>query len=99
MKNLIQRDKKRRYLFQKFEKKRLGLLALTHNKKLPQDIRWKASQILADLPKNSSKTRIRNRCIITGRGRAIYRQFRLSRILLRKLGSQGDIPGLRKSSW
>jgi len=99
MKNLIERDKKRRYLFNKFEKKRLELLKIIHNKALPQNIRWQATQKLFSLPKDSSKTRVRNRCVLTGRGRAIYRQFRLSRIMLRDLGSKGYIPGLRKSSW
>jgi small subunit ribosomal protein S14 len=99
MKNLIERDKKRRYVFNKFEKKRLGVFAITQYKTFPQNIRWKASQIVAGLPKDSSKTRIRNRCVITGRGRAVYRQFRISRILLRNLGGKGNIPGLRKSSW
>jgi len=99
MKNLIERDKKRRYLFNKFEKKRLELSSIIHNKALPQNIRWKATQKLASLPKDSSKTRLRNRCVLTGRGRATYRQFRLSRIMLRDLGGKGFIPGLRKSSW
>jgi small subunit ribosomal protein S14 len=61
--------------------------------------RFEARLKLAELPRNSSKTRIRNRCDITGRPRAFYRKLKMSRIALRQLGSSGQIPGLVKSSW
>jgi small subunit ribosomal protein S14 len=65
----------------------------------PLDERFKAQLKLAQLPRNSSKTRIRNRCEVTGRPRAYYRKLGMSRIALRELGSKGLIPGLVKSSW
>ena len=61
--------------------------------------RFAAQMKLSELPRNSSKTRIRNRCELTGRPRAFYRKFRLSRIAIRELASNGQIPGMTKSSW
>ena len=69
------------------------------NKKLPLEERFKAQQKLSKLPRNSAKTRIRNRCEITGRPHGVYRKLRKSRIALRQLGLQGKIPGMIKSSW
>jgi small subunit ribosomal protein S14 len=99
MKNLIERDKKRRNLVLKYERKRITLKYTLCNKTLLTSIRWQAGLDLSDLPKNSSKIRLNNRCIITGRGKAVSRAFRLSRIMFRTLVSSGDISGLRKSSW
>jgi small subunit ribosomal protein S14 len=67
--------------------------------KLPPEERFGARLKLAELPRNSSPTRVRNRCELTGRPRANYRKFKLSRIALRELASQGQIPGVVKSSW
>ena len=95
----IQRNLKRIKLVKKFLKKRESLKKLIKNKKLPLDERFDAQLKLAKLPRNSSKVRIRNRCEITGRPRGVYRKFKISRIALRDLASQGKIPGMTKSSW
>ena len=79
--------------------KRDALKAIANDESLPLEDRFEARLKLAKLPRNSSKTRIRNRCEITGRPRAYYRKLRMSRIALRDLGSSGQIPGLVKSSW
>ena len=69
------------------------------HKKLPLEERFKAQQKLSNLPRNSSSTRIMNRCQITGRPHGVYRKLKISRIALRKLGLEGKIPGMIKSSW
>ena len=69
------------------------------NKKLSLEERFKAQQKLSNLPRNSSRTRVMNRCQITGRPHAVYRKLKISRIALRKLGLEGKIPGMIKSSW
>ena len=79
--------------------KREALKAIANDESLPLEERFEARLKLAELPRNSSATRIRNRCEITGRPRAYYRKLRMSRISLRELGSAGLIPGLVKSSW
>ena len=75
------------------------LLPHSKNKKLPLTERFEAQLKLAKIPRNSSKTRIRNRCEITGRPRGVYRKLKISRIALRDLASKGKIPGMTKSSW
>ena len=95
----IQRNLKRIKLSKKFLKKRNELKKIISNKKLPLDERFKAQLKLSKLPKNSAKTRIRNRCEITGRPHGVYRKLRISRIALRELASKGRIPGMTKSSW
>ena len=95
----IQRNLKRIKLAKKFLKKRNELKKIISNKKLPLDERFKAQLKLSKLPKNSAKTRIRNRCEITGRPHGVYRKLRISRIALRELASKGKIPGMTKSSW
>jgi len=95
----IQRNLKRIKLAKKFAKKRESLKKIIKNKKLPLDERFKAQLKLAKIPRNSAKTRIRNRCEITGRPHGIYRKLRISRIALRELASSGKIPGMTKSSW
>nr|YP_007890560.1 ribosomal protein S14 [Histiona aroides]AGH24054.1 ribosomal protein S14 [Histiona aroides] len=97
--HLAVKDKKRRLKYVKNESKRLQLLAIANNLSLPMEVRFKARLGLTDLPKDSSITRIRNRCILTGRPRGVHSLFRLSRIKIRELISQNKIPGLRKSSW
>tara|TARA_Y100001970_G_scaffold143916_1_gene176810 strand:+ start:1120 stop:1425 length:306 start_codon:yes stop_codon:yes gene_type:complete len=95
----IQRNLKRIKLSKKFDKKRKKLRAIVRNKKLPLNERFSAQLKLSKLPKNSSKTRVRNRCEITGRPHGVYRKLRISRIALREMASDGKIPGMTKSSW
>ena len=98
-KSSIEKNNRRRKMAKKFSGRRARLKALAHDKKLPTEERFAAALKLAELPRNSSATRIRNRCSLSGRPRAYYRKHRLSRIALRELGSKGLIPGLVKSSW
>jgi small subunit ribosomal protein S14 len=79
--------------------KRNALKAIANDENLSLEERFDARLKLAELPRNSSPVRIRNRCEVTGRPRAFYRKLRMSRIALRELGSRGQIPGLVKSSW
>tara|TARA_B100001123_G_C15175965_1_gene973334 strand:- start:337 stop:642 length:306 start_codon:yes stop_codon:yes gene_type:complete len=95
----IQRNLKRVNLVKKFKNKRDKLKKIIQDKKLPLEERFKAQLKLAKLPRNSAKNRIRNRCEITGRPHGVYRKLRISRIALRKLASEGKIPGMTKSSW
>ena len=99
MKSWIERDKKRRRLVKKHEAKRNLLKSVIHSDSLPKELRWKASLELAKLPRNSSKVRIKNRCVITGRSKGVYRQFKISRIMLRELALKGLLPGVKKASW
>ena len=95
----IQRNLKRIKLNKKFQKKRLALKKIIHNRKLPLSERFAAQLKLNKLPKNSSKIRIMNRCEITGRPHGVYRKLKISRIALRDMASSGKIPGMTKSSW
>ena len=95
----IQKNLKRIRLAKKFLKKRENLKKIIKNRKLPLEDRFAAQLKLAKIPKNSAKTRIRNRCEITGRPHGFYRKLRISRIALRDLASNGKIPGMTKSSW
>ena len=95
----INKNNKRIKLSDKFYKKRNELKKIIMNKKLPLDERFVAQQKLSKLPRNSAKNRVRNRCQITGRPHAVYRKLKISRIALRKLGLEGKIPGMIKSSW
>lgn len=96
---MVERDKKRRKMAKSLSDKRAKLKAIIRNQDLPQEERFQAVLKLAELPRNSSKTRIRNRCALSGRPRAHYRKFNLSRIALRDLASRGELPGVTKSSW
>lgn len=98
-KAMVERDLKRRRLAKKFEAKRTRLKEIIGDQEQPAEDRFLAALKLAELPRNSSKTRIRNRCLVTGRPRGFYRKLKMSRIALRQLGSEGKIPGLVKSSW
>ena len=98
-KSSIEKNNRRRKMAKKYSGRRARLKAIPHDKKLPMEERFAATLKLAELPRNSSATRIRNRCELTGRPRAYYRKHRLSRIALRDLGNKGLIPGLLKSSW
>jgi len=95
----IEKNKRRRKLVKQMAGRRARLKDIARNKDLPLEERFAATLKLAEVPRNSSATRIRNRCEVTGRSRAYYRKLRMSRIALRELGSKGLIPGLVKSSW
>ena len=95
----IQRNLKRIKLSKKFLKKRNDLKKIISNRKLPLTERFEAQLKLAKIPRNSARTRIRNRCEITGRPHGVYRKLKISRIALRELASSGKIPGMTKSSW
>ena len=97
--SIIQRNKKRIKLFKKFKNKHDKLLKIANNKKMSADEQFQARLKLSKIPRNASKVRIRNRRIVTGRGRGVYRKFNLSRIAFRELSSIGQIPGITKSSW
>jgi small subunit ribosomal protein S14 len=99
MNKSIQKEKKKRFLFLKYEQTRILLKAISSNLNFSESIRQKAALDLNKLPKDSSKVRFRNRCALTGRGRFILSSFSLSRLMLRKLACEGMIPGLRKASW
>jgi small subunit ribosomal protein S14 len=98
-KSSMEKNERRRRLAKKFSGRRIRLKAIARNKSLPMEDRFAATLKLAELPRNSSDTRVRNRCTMTGRPRAFYRKLKMSRIALRDLGSKGMIPGLVKSSW
>ncbi|MGB8818130.1 MAG: 30S ribosomal protein S14 [Rhizobiaceae bacterium] len=95
----VEKNNRRIKLVKRFASKRGKLKAVTQDKSLPLEERFKAQLQLAELPRNSAKIRVRNRCEVTGRPRAYYRKLKMSRIALRELGSLGLIPGIVKSSW
>jgi small subunit ribosomal protein S14 len=98
-KSSIEKNNRRRRMAKSFSGRRSRLKEIANDKTKPMEERFAASLKLAELPRNSSPTRIRNRCEVTGRPRAFYRKHKMSRIALRELGSKGLIPGLVKSSW
>jgi small subunit ribosomal protein S14 len=98
-KSAIEKNQHRRELVDRYAERRAALNAIVHDKSASPEARFEATLKLAELPRNSSKTRIRNRCNVTGRPRAYYRKLGMSRIALRELGLKGDVPGLVKSSW
>ena len=95
----INKNNKRIKLSNKFFKKRQASKKIIMNKNLTLEERFKAQQKLSKLPRNSAKSRVMNRCQITGRPHGVYRKLKISRIALRQLGLQGKIPGMVKSSW
>ena len=95
----INKNNRRIKLSNKFYKKRNALKKIIMDKKLTLEERFKAQQKLSKLPRNSALNRVRNRCQITGRPHGVYRKLKISRIALRKLGLEGKIPGMVKSSW
>jgi small subunit ribosomal protein S14 len=99
MQKKIKKNINQRYLFKTFEKKRLVLKILINNLLLKKKQRIKAQQHLFFFPKNSSLSRIKNLCILTGRTRSIYRFFKISRLQFRKLASKGVLTGISKYSW
>ena len=98
-KSSIEKNNRRRKMSKQYSARRKKLKAIVQDKKLPVEERFAATLKLAELPRNSSATRIRNRCEISGRPRSNYRKNKLSRIALSELGSKGLVPGLVKSSW
>ena len=98
-KSAVNRNEMVRKLVKLKAAKRNALKAIANDENLSLEERFDARLKLAEMPRNSSATRIRNRCEVTGRPRAFYRKMRMSRIALRELGSRGQIPGLVKSSW
>jgi small subunit ribosomal protein S14 len=95
----IEKNKRRMRLAKKFAGRRARLKLIALDKTATAEDRFAAQLKLAQLPRNSSPVRIRSRCDMTGRSRAVYRKFRLSRMALRDLASNGQIPGMVKSSW
>ena len=95
----INKNNNRIKLSNRFYKKRKKLKEIIMDKKIPLQERFIAQQKLSKMPRNSSKTRVMNRCQITGRPHGVYRKLKISRIALRKLGLEGKIPGMVKSSW
>ena len=95
----VNKNKRREKMAKQYAGKRAKLKAMAVDDKLSPEERFEARIKLAELPRNSSPTRIRNRCELTGRPRAVYRKFKLSRVALRQLASLGALPGVVKSSW
>ena len=98
-KSSVEKNKARQALVKQYAARRARLKAVAADHGAPMEERFEARLKLAELPRNSAAVRIRNRCEITGRPRAVYRKMKMSRIALRELGSKGLIPGLVKSSW
>ena len=98
-KSAVEKNNRRRRMVDQYAAKRLALKTICMDRERDPEERFEATIKLAELPRNSAKVRIRNRCSLTGRPRAYYRKFGLSRIALRDLASQGQIPGVVKSSW
>lgn len=98
-KSLINREQKRRDLVAKFAAKRAALIATINDSSLSDEDRFAARLKLQQLPRNASPVRVRNRCLLTGRPRGVFRKFGLGRIKLREIAMRGEIPGMTKSSW
>lgn len=98
-KSSVEKNRRRRQMAKNYAPKRAALKAIARDRSLPPEERFQAYLKLAEMPRNAAPTRVRNRCELTGRPRAYYRKFRLSRIALRDLASIGQIPGMVKSSW
>ena len=97
--SVIQRELKKQKLVQKYSAKRLALKAIILSVTTTPEEKWEAQVKLQQLPRNSSYTRLRNRCQLTGRPRGVYRKFGLARSKLRNAAMVGDVPGLTKASW
>ena len=95
----IQKNLRRKLMVKKFQKRRLSLKKAIKNKNLNLEERIKFQSKLNDLPRDSSRVRVRNRCKLTGRSRGVYRKFSLSRIKIRELSMSGALPGVIKASW
>ena len=95
----VEKNNRRRKVVKQYANKRARLKAIVQSKDVTMEERFTAQLKLAELPRNSAKNRIRNRCEITGRPRAYYRKVKMSRLALREMSNQGLIPGMVKSSW
>ncbi len=95
----IERNKRRSKVVKKYAARRAKLKAMARDQSLPPEERFRAHLRLAELPRDGSAVRLRNRCDLSGRPRGYYRKFQLSRIALRELASRGQIPGMVKASW
>ena len=95
----VEKNKRRRKMVARDEEKRAALKKIIMNKSTPMEERFRAQLKLADMPRDGSKTRVRNRCSVSGRPRGFYRKLSMSRIALRDLGNAGKVPGVVKSSW
>lgn len=98
-KSSVEKNQTRRKLVAHYASRRAELRKVTRDREREPEERFEATLALAELPRNSARVRVRNRCRLTGRPRGFHRKFGLSRIALRELGSAGQIPGLVKSSW
>jgi small subunit ribosomal protein S14 len=98
-KSSINKNERRRKMAKGAAPKRARLKEIAYDREATPEERFEAQLKLADMPRNSSRVRVRNRCEMTGRPRAFYRKFKLSRIALRELASTGQIPGVVKASW
>lgn len=98
-KSAVEKNLRRQRMVKTYAARRANLLAVANDKSVPQEERFAARLKLAALPRNGSKTRVRNRCEISGRPRGYYRKFKMSRIALRELASAGQVPGVVKASW
>jgi small subunit ribosomal protein S14 len=97
--NMLEREKNRAVLAKKFAKKRAALKATIIDESVPFEDRMAAVDKLSKLPRDSSPSRKRNRCSVTGRSRGVYRKFGLARTKLREAATRGEVPGLKKASW
>ncbi len=98
-KSAVEKNKRRARLVAKYAKRRAELKSLAKDPTRMPEERFAARIRLAKLPRNSSPTRVRSRCLVSGRPRGVYRKLKMSRIALRELASQGQVPGMVKSSW
>jgi small subunit ribosomal protein S14 len=98
-KSSIEKNNRRAKLARLKMPQRDRLKAIARNREAAPEERFEAQLKLSELPRNSSQTRVRNRCALTGRPRGVYRKFKMSRIAVRELASSGQIPGMLKSSW
>ena len=98
-KSSVEKNKRRERLVARYADKRAELKAIADDDSRAPEERFAARLKLAKLPRNSSKVRVRNRCEFSGRPRGVYRKFKLSRLAVRDLASNGQIPGMVKSSW
>ena len=98
-KSAVEKNKRRERMADRYAAKRAELKAVIMDKSLPIEERFRAQLKLAELPRNSAKNRIRNRCEVSGRPRGFYRKLKMSRIALREMGALGQVPGIVKSSW
>jgi small subunit ribosomal protein S14 len=95
----IEHNNRRKAMVERYRERRAKLKAIISDPNTPDEERFEAVRTLDQLPRNSSRTRVRNRCRVTGRPRGYYRKFELSRIAMRDLGNTGQIAGLKKASW